>query len=72
LAHRRADVGRVDGLDQDAQGFLWLATPQGLVRFDGMELKVVDPDAPYLVPGCARTGPVRRCRAVPGRGRPTP
>lgn len=40
-------------LVQDAQGFLWLATQDGLNRFDGYEFKIFknDPSAPNSLPG---------------------
>lgn len=61
-----APMSSVDALDQDAQGFLWLATPQGLIRYDGMEMRIIDPAAFAFAPGCARTGNVRAIRAMGG------
>jgi len=54
----------VDSLDQDAEGFLWLGTPQGLIRYDGTDMRVVDPGSHFIVSGCARTGRVRTIRVV--------
>jgi len=59
-----APMSSVDGLDQDSEGFLWLATPQGLIRYDGMEMRVVDPGSYAFAPGCARLGSVRAIRAM--------
>ena len=61
-----APMSTVDSLDQDAEGFLWLATPQGLIRYDGTEMRVVDPGQHSLAAGCARTGTVRASRASGG------
>ena len=34
---------RVDCITQSAEGCLWLATPGGLMRFDGREFRTVRP-----------------------------
>lgn len=36
-------VNSINAMVRDARGFLWLATMDGLVRFDGVEFKVFDP-----------------------------
>lgn len=53
-----APLSSVDTLDQDAEGFLWVATPQGLIRYDGQEMRVIDPGLHTIVAGCARSGKV--------------
>lgn len=38
-------VGKVTGLAETADGFLWLASPEGLLRFDGHELRSFRPES---------------------------
>ncbi|MCX6925630.1 MAG: hypothetical protein NT154_20830, partial [Verrucomicrobia bacterium] len=35
--------GRITALQQTPDGYLWIGTPQGLVRFDGAQFKMFDP-----------------------------
>lgn len=41
--------GMINGISQDRQGYLWIATKDGLNRYDGKEFRVFrnDPDDPY-------------------------
>ena len=48
-------AGRVE---QDGQGFLWVAGPSGLVAFDGARSRVVRHDVAYVALGRARSGNV--------------
>ncbi len=43
----------VNGLDRDQGGYLWLATSDGLARYDGVEVRVWRhaPDDPHSLPG---------------------
>ncbi|MFN7967335.1 MAG: histidine kinase [Acidobacteriota bacterium] len=59
-------ISSVDGLAQDTEGFLWLASPQGLIRYDGTEMRVVDPGSHFIIPGCAQSGRVRAIRWTGG------
>jgi ligand-binding sensor domain-containing protein len=47
--------GAVYGVAQSADGYLWIATERGLVRFDGLNYRLIQRPIPDLPP----TGPVR-------------
>jgi signal transduction histidine kinase/PAS domain-containing protein len=48
----------VRGVAQDADGFIWVATASGLLRFDGAEFKRVTVRSTVLLPDRSATGPV--------------
>jgi signal transduction histidine kinase len=60
--HRRFDwrdglpVGHVDSVAQDATGFLWIATPAGMSRFDGSSFDRIDRDDATIFPGSGEAG----------------
>lgn len=62
-----APMSSVGGLDQDADGFLWLSTPQGLVRYDGAEMRFVHASTRGIIRGCARSGHLRVLRDAGSR-----
>ena len=58
--HQGLPDGDITAIQQTPDGFLWVGTPKGLARFDGMQFKVFNPDnTPGLTdPGsraCSRT-----------------
>ena len=52
----------IRALAQDADGFLWLGTEAGLVRFDGVEFRTFDRNSTPGAEGERRHRPVRRQR----------
>ena len=42
--------GSVSSIAQTADGYLWIGTEQGLVRFDGLTFRVRSPDADHSGP----------------------
>jgi len=54
----------VQALAQTADGFLWLATPSGLFRFDGVRFELFDPREPVALPSMG----VRSLLALPDGG----
>ncbi|TAJ24353.1 MAG: hypothetical protein EPO68_01525 [Planctomycetota bacterium] len=46
------------GVAQDAEGFIWIGTTSGLLRFDGSEFKRVSRRSSELLPDRSATGPI--------------
>jgi signal transduction histidine kinase/ligand-binding sensor domain-containing protein len=44
------NLGRVAAITQDADGYLWLGTDAGLVRFDGLRFEVLSGDSATALP----------------------
>lgn len=45
-----------DQIEQDPEGFLWIASSGGVVRYDGTEMRVVAPPPSRFVPGSVSSG----------------
>jgi len=43
------DIYDVYAITQDHQGYIWMGTNLGLIRYDGIEGKIYHPDTPYLL-----------------------
>jgi ligand-binding sensor domain-containing protein len=56
----QSDVGLPDntvvGIGQTPDGFLWVATSTGLVRFDGVQFRPFPVTAKFLIPALAAAG----------------
>lgn len=49
-------VAQINSVAQDARGFMWVATPGGIVRFDGTVVQRVSREDAAILPGSGESG----------------